>query len=238
MLCSSFSLCNQSLQYLYLMDQKIALVVGATGLVGTELVQLLLNDERFSLVKIFGRRTVGFQHQKLQEHVIDFENPAQWQQLVTGDVLFSSLGTTLKQAKTKEAQYKVDHTYQYNAAKAAAENKVPVYVLVSAAMASVDSRIFYSRMKGELERDIKELPFQNIHIMQPGMLDGDRKENRTGEKVGIAVLRFLNNLGLLKNQKPIHVKTVAQAMINVSFNKNNPVNTYTLRQVFAAAENM
>src|SRR5690349_10962018 len=137
-----------------------AIVIGATGLVGSELVQQLLDDERFSLVKIFVRRSFGKQHPKLEEHIIDFDKIHEWGHLVSGDVLFSALGTTLKQAGGKEAQYRIDYNYQYDVADAAAKNKVPVYVLVSSAMANVDSKIFYTRMKGELERDIKKLPFQ------------------------------------------------------------------------------
>jgi hypothetical protein len=122
-------------------------------------------------------------------------------------------------------------------AKASAQNGVPVYVLVSTAMASANSKIFYTRMKGELERDVKLLPFQYIHIMQPGFLDGERKEKRSGEKISLSVIRFLNGFGILKKQKPIHVKTVSQAMINVCFKKEKPVNTYTLLEVFGEAEN-
>jgi len=217
------------------MHQRTAIVIGATGLVGTQLIQLLLADERFSVVSILGRRSTGIQHPKLQEHIINFDHPEDWKHLVTGDVLFSALGTTLKQAGSKEAQYKIDHTYQYNVAKAAAENGVPVYVLVSAAMSSENSRIFYSRMKGELERDVKQLPFQYIHILQPGMLAGDRKENRTGEKIGTAVIKFLNTLGIAKKQKPVHASIVAQAMINVSFKINNRISTYALLEVFKQA---
>lgn len=217
------------------MHQRTAIVIGATGLVGTQLIQLLLADERFSVVSILGRRSTGIQHPKLQEHIINFDHPEDWKHLVTGDVLFSALGTTLKQAGSKEAQYKIDHTYQYNVAKAAAENDIPVYVLVSAAMSSENSRIFYSRMKGELERDVKQLPFQYIHILQPGMLAGDRKENRTGEKIGTAVIKFLNTLGIAKKQKPVHASIVAQAMINVSFKINNRISTYALLEVFKQA---
>ena len=217
------------------MKKITALVIGATGLVGNELVHLLLADDRFGEVLVFARRTTGITHPKLREFLIDFNDSKSWRHLVVGDVLFSALGTTLKKAGSKEAQYQIDYQYQYDFAKAAAGNHVPVYVLVSSAMASVHSRIFYTRMKGELERDIRLLPFQYIHIMQPGMLEGNRKEKRPGEKIGLALLKFINKLGIALQQKPVPASVVAKAMINVSFLKNNHVNVYALREVFSAA---
>lgn len=216
--------------------KKTALVIGATGLVGNELVHQLLADDRFGAVLVFVRRSMGISHSKLQEFIINFDEPQSWSHLVKGDVLFSALGTTLKKAGSKEAQYKIDHDYQYNFAQAAAQNHVPVYVLVSSAMASTSSRIFYTRMKGELERDIQLLPFQAIHIMQPGMLQGNRKENRPGEKIGLSVIRLLNKIGIALKQKPVPASIVAKAMINVSFKNDKRISVYALTQVFTAAE--
>ena len=216
------------------MDHRKAIIIGATGLVGNALVNQLLDDNRFDKLIILTRRKLNINHSRIEEHLINFDQPGTWKELVKGDVLFSTLGTTLKQAGSKENQYRVDYTYQYETAKSAAENGVPVYVLVSAAMSDPGSRIFYSRMKGELERDIKLLPFQHIHILQPGILSGDRKENRGGEKMAISMISFFNKLGLFRKQKPIDVSIVARAMINASF-RNESLQTYTLLEVFKLA---
>ena len=215
---------------------KTAILIGATGMTGSFALQLLLKDDRFSRVKIFTRRTTGFTNPKLEEHVIDFDAVENWKNLIMGDVLFSALGTTLKQAGGKDPQYKVDYTYQYNVAKAASENGVPVYVLVSSVGANPVSMIFYSKMKGELERDIRMLAFQNIHILQPGPLEGPRPKERKMEEVGIKVTRFFTNMGLFSGYKPIHGKIVAQAMINASFDTETGVKVYRLLEVFKRAE--
>lgn len=214
---------------------KTALMIGATGLVGLQLVALLLTDERFSKIKVFTRRSMGIVHPKLEEYIVDFDQPQNWQHLLTGDVLFSTLGTTLKKAGSKPAQYKIDYTYQYTTAQAAAANGVADYVLVSSAGASVDSKIFYSRMKGELEKDVALLPFKHIHIIQPGILTGSRKEKRTGEKIAVALMSVLAPIPGLTAYKPIPARTVAQAMINASFDDSQPIQVYTLKKVFDLA---
>lgn len=214
---------------------KTAIVIGATGLVGTALLDQLLADARFERVKVLGRRPTGRQHGKLEEHTIDFERPVQWQHLVRGDVLFSALGTTLQAAGSKAAQYKIDYTYQFTVAEAAARNGVGSYVLVSSAGASPSSYIFYSRMKGELERDVQQLAFSHIHIIRPGLLAGERKEARTGEKIGHVLMGWLKHVPLLKQYQPIDAAIVARAMVNAAFDTAATRQAHTLRGVFALA---
>ena len=216
---------------------KTALVVGATGLVGSSLVDQLLHDDYFSRVIVFTRRPFPAHHAKLQEHIIDFDNSAQWQDLVRGDVLFSSLGTTLKTAGSKEAQYKIDYTYQYNFARAAAHNGVDHYVLISSAYASPDSRIFYSRMKGELDEAVKKLSFPHLTILQPGQLTGHRKESRSAEKISIGLLNIVHHIPGLSFLKPIPAATVARAMIAAAKHQKEAEKVYALKQVFRLAKN-
>jgi uncharacterized protein YbjT (DUF2867 family) len=215
---------------------KTAIVIGATGMVGHQLMKLLIKDDRFSKVVVFTRRSVGINHSRIEQHIIDFDAPHSWRHLVRGHVLFSSLGTTLKQARSKEKQYQIDHTYQYEFAKAAAENKVSVYVLVSSASANAKAKTFYLRMKGELERDVKKLEFKSINIIQPGLLTGDREQPRVGERVGEKVLRFFNSIGLLKRYRPIKADIVAQAMLNAGIAEADAVNVFTLEDVLRLAE--
>jgi uncharacterized protein YbjT (DUF2867 family) len=215
---------------------KTALVIGATGLVGNELVKQLIDDKDFGKVVVFSRRTTGLTSSRLEEHIIDFDHPEQWQHLVKGDVLFSALGTTLAQAGSKKAQYNVDHSYQFQFAAAAARNAVPVYVLVSSAGANPKSRTFYMRMKGELERDVKELLFSSIILIKPGPLQGQRNQNRIGENIGVAVMRFFNRLGLFRKYRPIGGNEVAQAMINAYKRASAGVDSFELDELFVLAK--
>jgi uncharacterized protein YbjT (DUF2867 family) len=214
---------------------KTAIVIGATGLVGKALIQQLLASPHFSRVAVLARRSTGVNHPKLQEHIINFDTPQSWQHLVQGDVLFSTLGTTLKQAGSKEAQYQIDYTYQYETARAASANGVGTYVLVSSSGASPKSRIFYSRMKGDLEEAVKALPFRSIYMLQPSLLLGDRPETRIGEKWGYKVLNALNSIGVLKDYRPISGVTVAQAMVNAAIQGTAGVHVHALGEVFALA---
>ena len=217
-------------------NMKTAIIIGATGLVGSELVKLTLKDSRFEKVKVFSRRTTGMYSYKLEEHLIDFAEPDKWKKQVKGDVLYSALGTTLKAAGSKEAQYTIDYTYQYNFAKIAAANGVQELVLVSAAGSKPGSRIFYSRMKGELERDVQKLPFDAIHIIRPGMLGAGRKEVRTGEKIGIGAMNFISHIPGLSSLKPIPGNDVARAMVNATFKHVTGIHTYTMGEVFKLAK--
>ncbi|MDP2113524.1 MAG: NAD(P)H-binding protein [Bacteroidota bacterium] len=197
---------------------KIANVIGASGLVGQQLVAQLLENPEFEKVRSFVRRPSGISHSKMEEILIDFGKPESWKQMVQGDVLFSTLGTTIKTAKTKENQYRVDFTYQYEFAKAAAENGVGAYVLVSSMGAGSKSSVFYSRIKGELEEVVSKLNFRKCIIVQPSILDGDRKEKRAGEKIGLLISRFITKF-VLKKYRPTPVDVLAAKMIGLSLDQ-------------------
>jgi len=197
--------------------KKTALIIGATGLVGRQLLHFLLDDTHFEKVKTFSRRSLNISHPKHMEFIVDFENIDKWKKDLKGDVLFSALGTTLKQAGGKAEQYKVDYTYQFEVAKASAENGVSQFVLVSSLGANPRSKIFYSRMKGELDEAVRALPFNTIFIVRPSALKGERDEKRKGEEVMIkATGWFTRWLPFLKKYKPIEAESVAKAMINIS----------------------
>ncbi len=212
-----------------------ALVIGATGATGKDLVQQLLLDNDFNEVNVFVRKPLNIYNDKLKTHVIDFEKPEEWKNLVDGDVAFSCLGTTLKDAGSKEAQRKVDFDYQYEFAKAAKANNVEDYILVSAYGADPKSKIFYSRMKGELEQAVRNLHFNKITIFKPGMLERKDSE-RTGEVLGSRIIKFANKLGLFESQKPLPTAVLAKAMINASKIKSNGYSSIKLGNIFCFAE--
>ena len=212
-----------------------ALLIGATGATGKDLLDLLLKDDDFERVDIFVRRDVDSNNEKLNVQVIDFEKPDRWKHLVRGDVLFSCLGTTLKAAGSKEAQWKIDYDYQYEFAKAARENGVDNYVLVSSSGASPDSFLFYPRMKGQLEDAVKSLGFAKLSIFNPPILER-KNTDRTGEVIGIKVIRFLNQFGLVPSQKPMPTEILARALTNSAKVIENGVHVYKGNAIWKCAE--
>ena len=214
---------------------KTALVIGATGLVGSQLLPQLLNDARFDKVVSFGRRKTGQSHPKLQEQVVDFEAPASWASQVQGDLAFSALGTTRKQAGGLAGQKKVDYHYQLAFAKTAAKNGVPCYVLVSASSANPSSSIFYTRIKGELDRDVQQLGFERVRILRPSLLGG-RPRARVGERLGGALLGAVNAFGIARKYREIPAEVVAKAMVNAALDPEKGTRIYTLDELFDEAE--
>lgn len=213
---------------------KTAIVIGATGLIGNHLVHKLLDDNRYGQVKIFVRRSSGIQNHKLQEHIVDFDRIDEWKDELTGDDFFSALGTTIKQAGSKEAQFKIDYTYQYEVAKAAAENNVMSCLLVSSYGADSKSKNFYLRIKGELENAVVTLPFKKTIIFQPSLLLGDRTEKRIGETVGAFLsIPLTKIIPPLRKYRPIEASVVATAMINSANKKiDGKFIRYTLDEIF------
>ena len=191
-----------------------ALVIGATGATGQEIVSQLLENDSFNSVSIFVRKDPNITYSKLKTYVIDFSKLEEYKELIKGDVLFSCLGTTLRDAGSKEKQYLVDYTYQYEFAKIASDNGVPIYSLISSTGANENSPFFYPKIKGKLEEAVKKLPFKTIQIFQPPTLIRQKKLIRLGEKIGIKIFGFLNSFGILKSQKPLPVSNLAKVMVD------------------------
>jgi len=214
---------------------KIVNLIGATGLVGKALLYQLLDNKDVKLVRVFARRKCGISHPNLEEHLVDFSHTESWQHLLTGDVLFSALGTTLKTAGSKAAQYRVDYTFQYDFARIAAGNGVPSYGLVSSAGASSKSAIFYSKMKGELDDAVQLLPFRQCLILRPSILSGEREQSRPAERIANATMQFVTRFAFRK-YRPVSGDIVAKALINSLLFNSIPGNQIAeLDEIFGLA---
>ncbi|MCW3104521.1 MAG: oxidoreductase [Bacteroidetes bacterium] len=197
---------------------QTAIVIGATGLIGKELVTQLLSDAGFSTVKVFVRKKLELQHQKLEQVITDFDKISASSEKITGDVVFCAMGTTIRVAGSQEAFVKVDHTYVLNFAEAAKKNGVTRFVLVSSLGVSESGGNFYLTVKRDIEHALKRLKFASLIIVRPSMLLGQRAEFRLGESIGKFLMKALGFLfiGKLKKYKAIEAAVVAKAMIALS----------------------
>ena len=208
-----------------------ALIIGATGATGKDLVTQLLAGDTYSEVHCFVRKPLALSHPKLHAHVVNFDTPEVWADLLQGDVAFSCLGTTLAVAGSKEAQWRVDYDYQYAFAQQCKANGVPTFVLVSAAMANAQSKVFYNRMKGQLEDAVKALEFKRLIIFQPSILIRSNSD-RGAENFSVKAIHFLNKIGLFKRYRPMPTNVLAQRMRREVATATEGVHTFTLDEIF------
>lgn len=200
------------------MNNRTALLLGATGLVGGHCLDLLLNDETYEKVVTLGRKKIERENPKLIQHIIDFDNLEEHAHLFQVQDVFCCLGTTIKTAGSQEAFRKVDFTYPVEAARLASQNGAEQFLIVTASGANAKSFIFYNRVKGETEEAIKSFSFKSIQIFRPSLLLGNRKEYRAGERVGEKILKAFKFLliGGLRKYRAIQASEVARAMVRMA----------------------
>jgi uncharacterized protein YbjT (DUF2867 family) len=197
---------------------KSAIIIGASGLIGSQLVHLLLDNSDYASISILVRKPLAIVHPKLKVQVVDFNQPLSFQSLIVGDELFICVGSTIKKAGSQAAFKAIDYEMPLQIARFASQNNMQRLLLVSALGANAHSRIFYSRIKGELEQALEKLPFKAVYFMQPSLLLGNRTENRPLEKISQFIMTHLNFLfaGPLYDYKAIPAYQVAKAMIRAA----------------------
>ncbi|SNR23274.1 NAD(P)H-binding protein [Flavobacterium sp. ov086] len=204
---------------------KKAIVYGASGLVGSYILESLLNDTNYEQIIIVVRKDLNIQHPKLKILIGDFHSLANVVKGIYADGIFIALGTTQKKTPDRKQYYQIDHDYPILAAQLAKENGAKSVFLVSAIGANENSSVFYVKMKGETERDIINLNFDHTYIFRPSMILGNRKEKRTLEKVLISIFKVINPLFIGKSSKykGIEAKDIAQSMVKAANKLNDPV---------------
>ncbi len=194
---------------------KTALLAGSTGLIGNQLLQMLLHDPYYTTVKAISRKPLSVQHPKLQNIVADFNTLTQHSDALQADDVFCCLGTTIRQAGSQEAFRKVDYDYPLELARLTKNLGATQYLIITALGANAKSGIFYNRVKGEVEKAIERVGFQSYHIFRPSLLLGDRTEKRAGEGAATAVYTALGFLIPLK-YKAIDSAKVARGMVHLA----------------------
>lgn len=218
------------------MERKTATLIGATGLIGSQILQQLIDDTDFRKIKVLVRRPFKFVHPKIELIQLDFGDEVAYQAAVAGsDVVFCSVGTTLKQVNSDMVAYrKIDYDIPVNAARFCVATGCLKFILVSSIGANSQSSNFYLKLKGEVEEKVGSLGLSSVAIFRPSMLLGERAEFRLGEKVGQALMGVLGFM-IPKPYKAIDVKTVAKAMIVVSKKETPGLEFYTYAEMLNLA---
>lgn len=218
--------------------KKTALIIGATGLVGEQCLEALLQCGCYQKVIALTRKKINISHEALENPVVDFDQPASYAHLVKADDVFCAIGTTIGKAGSQKAFTKVDFDLPLQVAQFASANGAKCFVLVSSLGADAASGVFYSRVKGELEQALAKLNFKSLLIFRPSILLGDRKENRTGEAVGRWAAEKLSFLfaGPLKKYRGTPVNLLAEVMVQMAQEADKGVRIIENEEIFVLGE--
>jgi uncharacterized protein YbjT (DUF2867 family) len=208
--------------------KKTAVVLGASGLVGNDLVKILLQNDTYEKVYLLVRKYIEINHSKCEQHIIDFDKLSNYSNFFKVQDVFCCLGTTIKKAKSKEAFRKVDYGYPVEAAKLAKEKGAEKFLVISAMGASSKSIFFYNQVKGQLEETLCNMELPSLHIFRPSLLLGDRGEFRFGENLAAKMSGILNLIlaGPLRQYRAIEAKTVATAMVKAAASNQKGITIY------------
>lgn len=196
-------------------NKKTAIVLGATGLTGSILLNKLLTDETYTSIKVFGRRSLGSSHPKIEEFILDLQHLKSKKEDFTADVAFCCIGSTKKKTPDPETYRKVDIGIPTQAAILAKANNIKTFIVISALGANKNSSFFYNKIKGEMEENVLRQEIENTYILRPSLIAGKREEKRNFEFLWKQSMKVANSLllGPLKKYRSISAHAIASAML-------------------------
>lgn len=195
--------------------KKTAILLGATGLTGGLLLELLLKDGRYEKIKLFSRKSMGISHPKIEEHIVDLFQLEKQKNHFKANEVFCCIGTTRAKTPDVEVYKKIDYAIPVTAARLCKENNINTFIVISAVGANPDSRFFYNKTKGKMERDVLAQNIRNTVILQPGLIDGGRDEKRLGEWMARYLFKILNPI-LPKKYQSVTPQSIAKAMLTAA----------------------
>jgi uncharacterized protein YbjT (DUF2867 family) len=203
--------------------KKTAIILGATGLTGSILLQKLIKDDRYESIKLFSRSKIEGLPKKVTQFLGDLLKIEQFKADFTADELYCCIGTTAKKTPNKALYKKIDYGIPVTSAKLSKENGINTFLVISAMGANTKSSVFYNKTKGDMERDVLQQHIKNTYVLRPSLIGGQRKEHRILEKIGLSVFKVIEPLfiGKLKQYKIIDPENIAQAMINLANNTSH-----------------
>ena len=199
--------------------KRNAIILGATGLTGSHLMELLLKSSDFDCVKVFTRKKLSISHPKIEEHVVDLLKLSEYSKEFNADVVFCCIGTTKAKTPDRSLYRAIDYGIPVEAAKLCKQNYINHFMVISALGANTKSKVFYNRVKGEMERDVLAQEIEHTHLLQPSLIVGNRKEKRGAEDFS---KHFMKIFGFLipARYKMIQAQTIAQAMLQLARKPN------------------